>query len=363
MKSPFLLVAGGIGALNSVVVDALHLGINKGIPLPKKAKDLTTFGVSVGVSALSMYCLLRLGNVDIGVVNYGINNLQSVIKAFEKLGKKASWVETPEDVLKSKALVIPGVGAFASGMKGLIDKKLLDPIRERASAGAPILGICLGMQLLFSESDEFGVTEGINLIPGKVMSLKKRINNKIKSVKYDFDILKDRYVKIYNSLKDEKTETDNRIINIQTTLSGDANEFLVSPISGLIKDLRVFKIGDPVKINRTVTTIIPINNKINVIVDVDAKDIGYIKLGQKAIIDFNKGESRFYDKGNAKVSKIWTTSPKIYNKKVYYPVKLTLDSNFISIKNNIAMIALAQQIVSVRIITKQESLLKLIFNY
>ena len=114
---------------------------------------------------------------DIGVVNYGINNLQSVIKAFEKLGKKASWVETPEDVLKSKALVIPGVGAFASGMKGLIDKKLLDPIRERASAGAPILGICLGMQLLFSESDEFGVTEGINLIPGKVMSLKKRINN------------------------------------------------------------------------------------------------------------------------------------------------------------------------------------------
>lgn len=190
----------------------------------------------------------------------------------------------------------------------------------------------------------------------------KRINNKIKSVKYDFDILKDRCVKIYNSLKDEKTKTDNRIINIQTTLSGDANEFLVSPISGLVKDLRVFKTGDPVKINRTVATIIPINNKISVIVDVDAKDIGYIKLGQKAIVDFNKGEPRFYDNGNAKVSKIWTTSPKIYNKKVYYPVKLTLDSNFISIKNNIAMIALAQQIVSVRIITKQESLLKLMFN-
>jgi len=116
-------------------------------------------------------------NFDIGVVNYGINNLQSVIKAFEKIGKKASWVETPEDVMKSKALVIPGVGAFASGMKGLNEKKLLEPIREKSSTDTPILGICLGMQLLFSESEEFGITEGINLIPGKVISLNKQINN------------------------------------------------------------------------------------------------------------------------------------------------------------------------------------------
>lgn len=194
----------------------------------------------------------------------------------------------------------------------------------------------------------------------------KLISNEIKSVKYDVDILKDRHAKIHNSLKQEETKVDNRIMKIQATLSAGADkfksEFLVSPISGLVKDLRIFKIGDSVKVNHTVTTIIPINNKVSVIVDIDAKDIGDIKLGQKAIVNFNKGDSRFYDNGNAKVSKIWATSPKIYNKKVYYPVKLTLDSNFISVKDNTAMIALPQQNVSVDIITKQAPLSHLILN-
>ena len=66
---PFVVVAGGVGALNSMVCDGLHLGIQKGVPLPQKASDLTVFGASVATSAISMYCLLRLGNVDIGVIN------------------------------------------------------------------------------------------------------------------------------------------------------------------------------------------------------------------------------------------------------------------------------------------------------
>lgn len=66
---PFPLVCGAIGALNSGVIDGLHLGVNKGIPLPQKAKDLTTFTVGAGVSALSMYGLLLLGNVNIGITN------------------------------------------------------------------------------------------------------------------------------------------------------------------------------------------------------------------------------------------------------------------------------------------------------
>ena len=66
---PFVVVAGGIGALNSMVCDGLHLGIQKGVPLPQNAADLTTFGASIASSAVTMYLLLRLGSVDIGFMN------------------------------------------------------------------------------------------------------------------------------------------------------------------------------------------------------------------------------------------------------------------------------------------------------
>lgn len=69
---PFVAIATGIGALNSVVCDAMHLGIQQGVPLPKKAADLTTFGASVASSAITMYLLLRLGSVNIGLVNSAI---------------------------------------------------------------------------------------------------------------------------------------------------------------------------------------------------------------------------------------------------------------------------------------------------
>ena len=72
---PFVVVAGGIGALNSMVCDGLHLGIQKGVPLPQKAADLTTFGASVAASAISMYCLLRLGSVDIGIMNSALTGV------------------------------------------------------------------------------------------------------------------------------------------------------------------------------------------------------------------------------------------------------------------------------------------------
>ena len=66
---PLPIVAGGIGALNSALCDGLHLTLNKGIPLPKKAQEYTTFAMSVGTSALTMYLLLRMGNINVGLVN------------------------------------------------------------------------------------------------------------------------------------------------------------------------------------------------------------------------------------------------------------------------------------------------------
>lgn len=113
-----------------------------------------------------------LDDYDIGVIDCGINNLKSILKAFEKIGKRAKKVSTPENIMKSKALVLPGVGAFKKGMDALNKKRLIEPIKQKVREGTPLLGICLGMQLLFSESEEFGVHKGLDLIPGRVISLK-----------------------------------------------------------------------------------------------------------------------------------------------------------------------------------------------
>lgn len=120
---------------------------------------------------------------DIGVINCGINNVKSVLKAFAKIGRTARIVETPEDVLSAKCLVLPGVGTFEYGMDSLRKKDLIEPLKKKAKEGTPILGICLGMQLLFSKSEEFGLHDGLGLLKGKVVSLKKPSEVNVKGYK------------------------------------------------------------------------------------------------------------------------------------------------------------------------------------
>jgi imidazole glycerol phosphate synthase glutamine amidotransferase subunit len=127
---------------------------------------------NIGKSKIEDFTTTGTRDFDIGVINYGINNLKSVIKSFEKIGKKARWIDKPHEVLASKCLVLPGVGAFEYGMSGLRNKGLIEAIKERVKEGIPLFGICLGMQLLFEESEEFGLHQGLNLIPGRVISLK-----------------------------------------------------------------------------------------------------------------------------------------------------------------------------------------------
>lgn len=102
----------------------------------------------------------------IGVLDYGMGNLRSVLKAFESLGAPVRLVERIEGIDR---LVIPGVGAFGAAMERI--GPLRDEIRAFAAGGQPVLGICLGQQLLFDESEEMGQHRGLGLVPGRVRYL------------------------------------------------------------------------------------------------------------------------------------------------------------------------------------------------
>lgn len=102
------------------------------------------------------------------VVDYGIGNLYSVARAVEAVGGEARLVTRPEEVAAAGRLLLPGVGAFEPCMRTLADRGLAEPVREFARTGQPFLGICVGMQLLFDQSLEFGSHAGLGLIPGHV---------------------------------------------------------------------------------------------------------------------------------------------------------------------------------------------------
>jgi imidazole glycerol-phosphate synthase subunit HisH len=104
----------------------------------------------------------------VGVVDYGMGNRRSVEKALEHLGAEATLTADHATLSAADALVLPGVGAFPKGMESLRNLGLDELMRERAAAGVPILGICLGMQLLFDHSVELSPADGLGLIPGEV---------------------------------------------------------------------------------------------------------------------------------------------------------------------------------------------------
>src|SRR6185295_1901500 len=104
----------------------------------------------------------------IAVIDYGRGNLGSVEKAFGRLGMRAVVTEDPRVVEDAEAVVLPGDGAFHDAMANLGARALLDPVRATIEGSRPFLGICLGYQLLFTESEEFGQGKGLDVIPGAV---------------------------------------------------------------------------------------------------------------------------------------------------------------------------------------------------
>ena len=102
------------------------------------------------------------------VIDYGLGNLFSIQKAFEHCGAEVELTNSTYKIIEADRLVLPGVGAFADGMEGLEKLGLIQPIKEFASLGKPVLGVCLGMQMLMSASEEFGRHQGLDIFPGMV---------------------------------------------------------------------------------------------------------------------------------------------------------------------------------------------------
>ncbi len=108
----------------------------------------------------------------IAIIDYSLGNLFSVQQAFKQCEAETFVTDDPEQILNADAIVLPGVGAFAEAMDKLTQYKLDIAIKDSINQGKPFLGICLGMQLLFSQSEEFGATNGLGIIEGEIKKFK-----------------------------------------------------------------------------------------------------------------------------------------------------------------------------------------------
>ena len=109
--------------------------------------------------------------MNIGIIDYGLSNLLSISRAVEKINGSVSIINNPEELALVDKVILPGVGAFPQGMTQLLNSGMAESLVSFANQGKPLLGICLGMQLLLSQSEEISPTNGLNLIQGHCISL------------------------------------------------------------------------------------------------------------------------------------------------------------------------------------------------
>jgi len=113
------------------------------------------------------------------IIDYGMGNLRNVQKGFERVGFEAKVTRNRREIEGASAIVLPGVGAFRDCMENLEKYGLIGPLLQSIGKGKPYLGICLGLQILFSESDEFGSHKGLDVIKGKVVRFRPDPEHKV----------------------------------------------------------------------------------------------------------------------------------------------------------------------------------------
>ena len=114
------------------------------------------------------------------VVDYGMGNIKSVQRGLEQAGALVILSSNPDEIAQADRVVLPGVGAFEDGMNGLIQEELDQALHHFSGKGNPLMGICLGMQMLLTSSQEFGSHQGLGLIPGKVQTIPHSENGVLK---------------------------------------------------------------------------------------------------------------------------------------------------------------------------------------
>jgi imidazole glycerol-phosphate synthase subunit HisH len=142
----------------------------------------------------------------ITIIDYGMGNLRSVEKAFERFSQDVIVSSSVKDILKADKIILPGVGAFKVAMDELKKRDLIDPIKESIKKGKLFLGICLGLQLLFSESEEGESIKGLDIIKGKVKRFKEKDGLKIPHMGWNTIKFKSQNSKI-RILKDVKNKS------------------------------------------------------------------------------------------------------------------------------------------------------------
>lgn len=137
----------------------------------------------------------------ITIIDYGMGNLRSVQKAFEKVDVPARISSDPEVIVAAEKVVLPGVGAFRACMHNLEKFGLAEPIREVIRKGRPFLGICMGLQVLFEEGEEFGRHKGLGILAGRVVRLRLAKQYKIPHVGWN-RIRKKRRLPLLSAIED-----------------------------------------------------------------------------------------------------------------------------------------------------------------
>ena len=134
------------------------------------------------------------------LIDYGIGNVKSIINAFDKQKIKVVLSREKELILNADGLILPGVGAFSQGMDNLKKYNLISIIEDYVKTGKPLLGICLGMQLLFEKSEEFGETKGLGLIEGDVLKIPIDNSQKIKLPHVSWNEIKPKNIDWENTI-------------------------------------------------------------------------------------------------------------------------------------------------------------------
>lgn len=136
----------------------------------------------------------------VAIIDYGLGNLRSVDKAIEAVGARSRITSEPEDIAKASAIVLPGVGAFKRAMDNLARLKVIPAILNAIKEGKPFMGICLGLQILFTESEEHGVHKGLDVIKGRVKKFSASV--KIPHMGWNQIKMQNRKLKIFTGIPD-----------------------------------------------------------------------------------------------------------------------------------------------------------------